>query len=431
MSAIDTHDDLSKALIAASLDIPSILDIPEIAQLEPEELHPAMSPVWHNIRQLAKVGNLTVSTLVSEMGGHGFDLYYFNKLRDDYRDVSIEDLTGIAQALRRHHYKKQLDQMAGWLATEARNGRTPQEIARDTIEKLTPIALQSNHEINPLGTVLADVYQEIEERSKAPGIIWGVPYAYDKLNRATGGKQKGELILLAGEPKVGKSWWTLQDALYVAKCGIPVAIFSLEMRRKQVTRRLLALEGMDLHRTRTGFLEADDWETLSNAIGTLDNLPLFIDDSPMSLHDLRPTVTRLRAKYGIEYFVLDYSLRVLNSGKDEIEKTNNVALECKTIVNELDIAGTLIASVNKAGMDTTKDSVSKANVRGSGQQIHEADIIYILTKYAPMRDDKSVLPADYDKYMTLHITAGRELAKTIEGGIIHYKRNPLVFEEKI
>lgn len=424
----ETLVDLSKALIASVLDIPGAFDAPEISRVTPEAVSPGLSLVWRNMRDLYKQDNLSVTSLVASLNDPTLDIFYFNRLRDQYRDVSLNDLRGIAEALERHTNRVQLKDLAGWVATESLSDKHPRDVARAAINKFTPIALQSSHDIIPLSDVLGEVYDEINERSKNPGEVWGIPYPFKKLNLATGGKQKGELILLAGEPKVGKSWWTLQDALHTAKQGIPVAVFSLEMSRKQVVRRLLKLEGLDGTRSRTGYMTPDDWEILSAAIATLDNLPLYIDDRPMGLNDIRPALVRLKAECGIEQFILDYSLRVLNSGKDEIEKTNNVALECKTVVNDLDVAGVLIASVNKPGMDTT--NVTKANVRGSGQQLHEADVIYMLTKFTPGKNDMGIMPADYDQFVTLHVAAGRELEKHVPGGYIHYRRkNSPVFTE--
>lgn len=417
----ETHLDLSKALIASVLDMPGAMEAEEIARITPLDVSPAFSPVWDAIRQLHRQNNLSVTSLVSTLQDETYSLYYFNQIREQYRDVSLDDLRGIADALKRHTDRRELDALASWLATAARNGQEPRDVARECIERLTPVALQSNHDVVTIGETLAEIYREIEERSANPSAIWGIPYPFERLNQATGGKQKGELILFAGEPKVGKSWWTLQDALYTAKQGIPVAIFSLEMRRKQVTRRLLKLEGLDGKRSRSGYMTPDDWEILSRAIGELDNLPIYIDDRPLSLYDIRPALARLKAERGIEQFVLDYSLLVGDAGKDEIEKTSNVSRECKAITHDLDIAGVLIASVNKAGMDAT--SMGKANVRGSGQQIHDADIVYLLTKYAPEKDKvSSILPEHYEQFVTLHVAAGRELETSVPGGFIHYRR---------
>jgi hypothetical protein len=84
----------------------------------------------------------------------------------------------------------------------------------------------------------------------------------------------------------------------------------------------------------------------------------------------------------------------------------------------------MIASVTKAGMDTGEKAM-KSNMRGSGQQIHDADVIFHLTKFAQTENDPVALrflPNDYDRLITLHITKGRELDASLPGGRLHFSR---------
>lgn len=428
-----THLELSKALIAGVLDFPAILNAPEIARIQAGDLHPAFSSVWRQIHALHIANNLSVTTL-SASCGEGFTIPYLNELRAEFANTSFEDLQGIGEALRNHAENRDLDGLARELMVLAHSGGKAEDIARDFIKRMTPIALSKGHTFTPLKEALSEVYNEIEERSKNPSDVWGIPYKYaPKLSSVTGGKQKGEMILFAGEPKVGKSWWAIQDAMGTAIDGVPTAMWSGEMKNKQITRRMLQLMGLDGRRSRTGYMNQEDWDTLNHGVEVLENVPFYQDDKSLHIDDLRPALTALKNEFGIEHVVLDYAYLIGAKGKDENERTGMVSREVKTVINDLDLSCMLIASVSKLGMDTTENAV-KSMVRGSGQQIHDADIIYLLTKFAPVKDDPEdmkIKPNEYEYYATLHVSAGRELDAHIPGGRLHYKRqNSPKFEER-
>lgn len=280
-----------------------------------------------------------------------------------------------------------------------------------------------------------DVRSEVLERSKNPADVWGIPYAWPKISSVTGGKQKGELIMMAGEPGIGKSWWALQDALETARRGTPTWIWSGEMRRKQIKRRLYRLLGVDGRNMNTGRMTERDWDAMSDADKLLDSIPLRIDDEPMTTMQARAIIRRETDMNGLEYFVADYAFLIGAPGRDEIERSAAVSVEMKRICNDgnLPLAGLLLSSVNKAGMDGAKET-GKANMRGSGQQLHDADIVYFLTEFAPIEGDSVAiryLPADHLKINTLHIKKGRELDKELPGQRLHFSRikSPIMIEE--
>lgn len=421
------HLEISNTLIAAALDMPAIIDIPEVAKVKPDDVYPGLQLVWSKILDLHRDNNVSVTSLVASLQDATYDIYYFNQLRERYRDVNIDDLIGIGFALSNHSAKSRLKTDAGWLASQAYNGGKANEIAAEMIKRLTPIALQNHHDFTPIREVLREVYDDIERRSKNPSMIWGIPYKYyPYLGKVTGGKQKGEVTLFAGEPKVGKSWWVDQDAMGTALDGTPTAIWCGEMKKKQITRRMLQLQGLDGRRSKTGYMTIDDWTVLNEAVETLEKMPLYLEDKSIHVNDIYPIFSKMKNEYGIEHFVLDYAFLIGAEGNTETEKTQIVSREVKRATQEVDISCTLITSVNKMGMDKGDGGQMKSNIRGSGQQIHDADVIFMLTKFSPIEgdaDDMTIKPADYDKFATLHIAAGRELDEHVPGGCIHYKRD--------
>lgn len=286
--------------------------------------------------------------------------------------------------------------------------------------------------------VIDEIEADIIERQKNPKNVWGIHYAYPYLSLITGGKQKGELIILAGEPGVGKSWWAHQDALYTAigdgQPSSPVLLWSGEMRRKQVMRRMLEMLGIPKRHMMVGNMSDDDWQTFREAKALIVNSPLYISDIPLDLCDLKPMLQREIGEHGIEQVVFDYDWLINAPGNGEIEKSQNTSREMKNLAHELNISIVMISSVNKTGMDSMNDNVIKTNVSGSGKKLHDADVIYILTKFNEKKNsDMSISPNDYEKIATLHIAKARELDFHIPGGVINYMRqtpNPRFAEMK-
>lgn len=286
-------------------------------------------------------------------------------------------------------------------------------------EKLVDVSARGGH----ISLAWDEFEQEVKKRAADPREVWGIPYAFPYLSKLTGGKQPGELIVLAGEPKIGKSYWALQDTLHTAINDVPCFYWSGEMRRKQVVRRLTAMLGVDSRRSRTGFMQQEDWAKLNDARAMLYNIPLFLDDRALAIHELRALLERVQGEHGIQQFVIDYSAKVFAPGKDDNEKSARISDEVKGICNDLGLAGIMINSMNKMGFDNP--TTGKANVRGSGQVIHDADVVYLLTAYKQtddLEEQSAIKPADYDRTVSLHVAAGRELDHRLPGGVIQYMR---------
>lgn len=340
---------------------------------------------------------------------------------DKFSDFDPNRVDGYARQIQRFARMDTVQQLGYRLQKAAEEGseekiqKAVQEIASGTVAK--------DNRITVVGDAAEELEAEIRRRSENPTDVWGIPYAWKYLSHVTGGKQKGELTISAGEPGVGKSWLWHQDAMETAINNTPALVWSGEMKARQVLRRMYQILGVDPRAMKTGKMTEQDWDNLRDAKAVLMNSPLYIDDKPLSLAEIRPLLARQKAEHGIEYAVFDYTSLIRAPGRDEIEQSANVSRELKVLASDLDIAITLISSVNKTGMDTTSDNVTKSNIRGSGQQIHDADMIFILTKFnAKLNNDMTISPKDYDRTIMLHFGKGRELPANVPGGFICYQR---------
>ena len=293
------------------------------------------------------------------------------------------------------------------------------------LSELNKIPSKSENRIENIADIANAVEEQIKERQRNPKKVWGIPYAWDYLSELTGGKHQGELTLVVAEPKIGKSWWNLQDALFTAvNHEVPVLYWCGEMKRDQMMRRFYQLLGVNGRNMKSGNMTPEDWENLADAKSLILNSPLFIDDKPLSLHEVRPMLKKQIAENGVRQAVFDYARLISAPGKDENEQSKAISLEMKRICQELNVAITLIVSVNKQGMDSKSETATKSNISGSGQQVHDADNIYFVTKFNGLDyGPRYGLPSkECDDVIAMHLTASRELDHILEGGFIPYQR---------
>lgn len=274
--------------------------------------------------------------------------------------------------------------------------------------------------------VIDQLEADIIERQKNPRDVWGIHYAWPFLSLLTGGKQEGELTILAGEPGVGKSWWAHQDALFsaIGMNGIPSTpslVWCGEMKRKQTFRRFFEMLGVQKRNMLTGKMSDEDWQYFNEAKALIVNSPVYVSDIPLDLKDIRVLLEREKDEHGIKQAVFDYDWLISAPGKDEIATSQNISRELKILATELNVSILLVSSVNKQGMDSTAESLS--NVSGSGKKLHDADIVYLLTKFNSAKNsDLSIDPKDYDRIATLHIKKGRELDHHLPNGALNFIR---------
>src|SRR3989442_12570719 len=125
--------------------------------------------------------------------------------------------------------------------------------------------------------------ERIEQLHTSQGALTGVPTGFTDLDRLTAGFQRGDLVIVAARPSMGKTALALNIVQHAAiEQNVAVAIFSLEMSREHLVQRLLCSEGLvDAQRLRRGQLRDDDYPKLARAAWLLGTAPIWIDDSAM------------------------------------------------------------------------------------------------------------------------------------------------------
>ncbi len=168
---------------------------------------------------------------------------------------------------------------------------------------------KSQQAFYPLSKIILGNIETLEENQGNRSLVTGVPTGFSRLDNLTSGFQNSDLIILAARPSMGKTALALNIARNAAvDANIPVAVFSLEMSKEQLSLRMLCSEArIDSSRLRGGFFSMEDWHRLTDAAGILSESPIYIDDSAsLSAMDIRAKARRLKMEKNIGLIVIDY-----------------------------------------------------------------------------------------------------------------------------
>ena len=215
----------------------------------------------------------------------------------------------------------------------------------------------------------------------------GVPSGFIDLDKATGGWQKSDFIIVAARPAMGKTAFTLALARNAAvDHKKPVAIFSLEMSNVQLVQRLISMEThIAADKIRRGSLEEYEYQILTSKIDSLRNAPIFIDDTPaINVFELRSKCRRLKQQHGVEMIIIDY-LQLMsgtNEGKgggNREQEISQISRSLKGMAKELDVPVIALSQLSRA--PEKRGGPPKpvlSDLRESGAIEQDADIVIFL-----------------------------------------------------
>jgi replicative DNA helicase len=234
----------------------------------------------------------------------------------------------------------------------------------------------------PINTILKDTIKNIETLYEKKEHVTGVPTGYIDLDDMTAGFQRGDLIIIAGRPSMGKTAFALNIAQYASihsKPAHPVAIFSLEMSKEQLVTRLLCSEArVDAGRLRTGHLNETDWPRLMHGASSLHKAKIFIDDTPaISVLEMRAKARRMRAEHRIGMIVVDY-LQLMRGGSNpesRQQEISEISRSLKALAKELEVPVVALSQLNRGLESRTDKRPMMSDLRESGAIEQDADVI--------------------------------------------------------
>ena len=232
----------------------------------------------------------------------------------------------------------------------------------------------------PIGKIIEVNIDALEERQGNKALVTGVATGYAKLDELTAGLQKSDLIILAGRPGMGKTAFALNIAKNSAvDTNVPVAIFSLEMSKEQLSFRMLSSEArIDSSRLRRGFITQDDWIKITDAAGFLSQAPIFIDDSPnITVLEIRAKARRLKMENDIGLIIIDYLQ--LMKGRISAERRDleisEISRSLKALAKELNIPVLALSQLNRKLEERSDKRPQLADLRESGALEQDADVV--------------------------------------------------------
>ncbi len=243
--------------------------------------------------------------------------------------------------------------------------------------------------------ILYPTFEQIEKLQASKGGITGVPSGFSALDDMTGGLQKGDLVIVAARPSMGKTALVTGMALHAAIANqVPCAMFSLEMSKQQVVQRMLCSEGLvDLGRLLRGRLQDDDFGRLAQAAGHLNTAPLWIDDSgSVSILEMRAKARRLKADQPeLGLIVVDY-IQLMTGGVDSENRQQEVSAisrGLKALAKELNVPIVALSQLSRAVEQRADHRPQLSDLRESGSIEQDADLVMFLYRpeyYVPANE---------------------------------------------
>jgi replicative DNA helicase len=231
--------------------------------------------------------------------------------------------------------------------------------------------------------ILYPTFERIEQLQAAQGGITGVPTGFTDLDGKTGGFQRGDLVILAARPSMGKTAMVVTVALHAAIAQqTPVALFSLEMSKQQLVQRMLCSEALvDLGRLLRGRLSDDDYVRLAQAAGHLNTAPIWIDDSGvLTVLEMRAKARRLKAEQPeLGLVIVDYlQLMQGHNAENRQQEVSEISRGLKALAKELHVPIIALSQLSRAPEQRSDHRPQLSDLRESGSLEQDADLVMFL-----------------------------------------------------
>jgi len=239
-------------------------------------------------------------------------------------------------------------------------------------------------ESTDMKALVGQAIKEIEKAKDSEGKLRGVPSGFTELDRLTAGWQKSDLIVIAARPGMGKTAFALSLTRNAAVNGFPVAIFSLEMSSVQLATRLIASETeITGEKLKKGDLRDDEWKQLNTKVKSLEDAPIYIDDTPaLSIFELRAKCRRLKEQFKIELIVVDY-IQLMRAGDNNAgnreQEISTISRSLKALAKELNVPVLVLSQLNRSV--ETRGGLKKpqlSDLRESGAIEQDADMVIFI-----------------------------------------------------
>ncbi len=247
----------------------------------------------------------------------------------------------------------------------------------------------------PMEELLADAFDRIEELHKNKGALRGLKTGFRDLDKKTAGFQKGDLVIIGARPAMGKTTFAQNLAYNIASINKKgVLFFSMEMAANEIIDRMISdVSGVDNWKMRTGNLTDEEFSRIGDALGEMDEIPIYIDDtSSMTIIELRNKARRAMHDHDIGVVIVDYLQLIQGSDRyrgNRVQEVTEISRGLKILARELEIPVIALAQLSRSvtGRDDPRPVLS--DLRESGSIEQDADLVMFLHRpdYYKQNDD--------------------------------------------
>jgi len=331
---------------------------------------------------------LTVSEHLDRQGqlASAGGLPYLSQL---VRDVpSAANVRAYARIVRERAMLRQLIEIGNSIAASGyeEEGQTVAELVDLAEQRVFDIADRGQRRGSgfiSLKEILPETIDRLDVLSNTEGDITGIPTGYSEMDEKTAGLQRGDLIIIAGRPSMGKSTLAVNIAENAAIAHrVPTAIFSMEMSAEQLSFRMIGSIGrVNQAHLRTGNLTDEDWSRIDSAVSIMSDAPLFIDDAPaLSPTQVRARARRLKREHDLGLIVIDYLqlMQVTGTKENRATEISEISRSLKALAKELKVPVVALSQLNRSVEQRTDKKPVMSDLRESGAIEQDADLIVFI-----------------------------------------------------
>ena len=265
--------------------------------------------------------------------------------------------------------------------------KTPLQDILDETEKriFNLIQSRSTSEFVPIREIVSNAMEQIEVASKTKGGLTGIPTGFTDLDMKLMGLQPSDLILVAARPSMGKTAFVLNIAEHMAlHLDKSVAIFSLEMPKEQLVRRMIAMNSrVDSQNLRSGQLNPSEWHDTIRSAGIIASSKLIIDDtSGITVSELRSKARKFKLEHDIDIIMIDYLQLMTVSGQSKADsrqqEISEISRALKGIARDLKIPVIALSQLSRQVESRADHRPMLSDLRESGAIEQDADIVMFI-----------------------------------------------------
>ncbi len=268
----------------------------------------------------------------------------------------------------------------------ASQGRKSNDLINEAEAKVFAIAddrRRSGSGFQPIKRLLTKAIDHIDEMFRSGNAISGLATGLTDFDDMTGGLQRGDLVIVAGRPSMGKTSFAMNLVEHICiRDKQPTAVFSMEMPGEQLAVRMISSLGrVDQKRLRTGDLQESDWPRVTSSVSIMSEAPLFIDDTPaLSPAELRARSRRLQREHGLDLIVVDYLqlMQVPGTSENRTTEISEISRGLKALAKELNVPVIALSQLNRSLEQRPNKRPMMSDLRESGSIEQDADVIVFI-----------------------------------------------------